>query len=74
MNAKISIERPRHPSLPTTSGRRFESGHKLQKNPFVLADKGVLSLSKFLFDKLSKHFQNFHKSSENAVIENERHP
>ena len=30
MNAKISIERPRHPSLPTTSGRRFESGHKLQ--------------------------------------------
>ena len=26
------------------------------------------------FDKLSKHFQNFHKSSENAVIENERHP
>ena len=34
----------------------------------------VVSLSKILFDKLSKHFQNFHKSSENAVIENERHP
>jgi hypothetical protein len=34
----------------------------------------LLSLSKFLFDELSKHFQNFHKSSENAVIENERHP
>ncbi len=32
------------------------------------------SLSKILFDKLSKHFQNLHKSSENAVIENERHP
>jgi hypothetical protein len=31
-------------------------------------------LSKILFDKMSKHFQNFHKSSENAVIENERHP
>ena len=27
MNAKISIERPRHPSLPTTSGRVFESHH-----------------------------------------------
>lgn len=26
------------------------------------------------FDKLSTHSQNFHKSSENAVIENERHP
>ena len=35
---------------------------------------GGFSLSKILFDKLSKHFQNFHKSSENAVIENERHP
>ena len=34
----------------------------------------AFSLSKILFDKLSKHFQNFHKSSENAVIENERHP
>ena len=34
----------------------------------------LLSLSKTLFDKLSKHFQNVYKSSENAVIENERHP
>lgn len=31
MNAKISIERPRHPSLPTTSGQVFESPHQLQK-------------------------------------------
>ena len=31
-------------------------------------------LSKRIFDKMSTHFQNFHKSSENAVIENERHP
>jgi len=34
----------------------------------------LLSLSKILFDKLSKHFQNVYESSENAVIENERHP
>ena len=33
-----------------------------------------LSLSKILFDKLRGHFQNFHKSFENVVIENERHP
>ena len=31
MNAKISIERPRHPSLPTTSGHVFESHRQLQK-------------------------------------------
>ncbi len=37
-------------------------------------DLPAFSLSKILFDKLKKHFQNFYKSSENAVIENERHP
>ena len=36
--------------------------------------KMLFSLSKRIFDKLSKHFQNVYKSSENAVIENERHP
>ena len=35
---------------------------------------GPLSLSKRIFDKLRGHFQNFHKSFENVVIENERHP
>ena len=35
---------------------------------------GPAQLVKKFFDKLSKHFQNVYKSSENAVIENERHP
>ena len=34
---------------------------------------GIRQQARF-FDKLSKHFQNVYKSSENAVIENERHP
>jgi len=42
----------------------------LRQPPFGAA----VSLSKRIFDKLKKHFQNFHESSENAVIENERHP
>lgn len=33
-----------------------------------------VQLVKNFFDKLNKHFQSFHKSSENAVIENESHP
>ena len=33
-----------------------------------------MTAAALFFDKLSKHFQNFYKSSENAVIENERHP
>ena len=48
---------------------------KIGKNGVRLYPKAdAVSLSKILFDKLKKHFQNFHESSENAMIENERHP
>nr|DAY40268.1 MAG TPA: hypothetical protein [Bacteriophage sp.] len=52
----------------------MEVSHHKQYGALLKESSVLLSLSKFLFDKLSKHFQNFHKSSENAVIENERHP
>ena len=53
------------PPLPVKKGKK-------RRPPWSKAD--AVSLSKILFDKLKKHFQNFHESSENAMIENERHP
>ena len=56
------------------AGPPFQSVKKGKNGVRLWIKADAVSLSKILFDKLKKHFQNFHESSENAMIENERHP
>ena len=56
------------------SGIFASNGGKADGVPVRAACSACQKRAVPFFDKLSKHFQNLHKSSENAVIENERHP